>query len=107
MATSLFSGISFWAEPNICLLLVASAGSCLNLVSHELSLGSTRFENQVSRKPKQEVLCEPLQGGKYDAATNQALALQKPRHAVPRTSAQSSKYNNQHGSHTLDLGNEG
>lgn len=48
----------------------------------------------------------PYKGGKYDAATNQVLALQKPWHAVPRTSAQSSKYN-QHGSHTLDLGNEG
>lgn len=71
MTTSLFSGTSLWAGPLICLLLLPSTSSCLNLLPQEPFLGPTSFENPVSRSPKQEALCELLQG--WQVCTDQAL----------------------------------
>lgn len=99
MATSLFSGTSLWAGPLICLLLLASTGSCLNLLPQEPFLGPTSFENPVSKSPKQEALCEPLQG--WQVCTDQALILQSSWHALPRTSGQYNKYSLRD-NHTLD-----
>lgn len=71
MATSLFSGTSLWAGPMICLLLLTSTGNCLNPLPQEPFLGQTSFEKPILRRPKQEALCDLLQG--WQVCADQAL----------------------------------